>query len=52
MNTGYTDAGYFIRQFKQLHRTSPNLWRKSHKNDENYLERSLEEAGASHFLIK
>lgn len=27
--TGYRDTGYFIRQFKQLHGTSPNLWRNS-----------------------
>ena len=32
-DTGYTDTGYFIRQFKQLHGTSPNLWRNnSQKN--------------------
>ncbi len=28
-DTGYTDTSYFIRQFKQLHGTSPNLWRKN-----------------------
>ena len=28
-NTGYMDTGYFIRQFKQLHGASPNLWRKN-----------------------
>ena len=28
-DTGYTDTGYFIRQFKQLHGTSPNTWRKN-----------------------
>ena len=33
--TGYTDTGYFIRQFKQLHGTSPNLWRNNPKNEEN-----------------
>ena len=26
--TGYSDTGYFIRQFKQLHGTSPHQWRK------------------------
>ena len=26
--TGYLDTGYFIRQFKQLHGTSPHQWRK------------------------
>lgn len=26
--TGYLDTGYFIRQFKQLHGTSPHRWRK------------------------
>lgn len=26
---GYMDTGYFIRQFRQLHGTSPNLWRNS-----------------------
>ncbi|MEO1672090.1 MAG: response regulator [Cyanobacteria bacterium J06631_2] len=31
-NTGYLDTSYFIRQFKQLHGTSPNLWRKNPKN--------------------
>ena len=31
-DTGYTDTGYFIRQFKQLHGTSPNLWRNNSKN--------------------
>lgn len=36
MDTGYTDTGYFIRQFKQLHGTSPNLWRKSPKNEGHY----------------
>ena len=35
-DTGYTDTGYFIRQFKQLHGTSPNLWRKSPKNPGKY----------------
>ena len=28
-DTGYTDTGYFIRQFKQLHGASPHLWRKN-----------------------
>ena len=27
-HTGYLDTGYFIRQFKQLHGTSPHQWRK------------------------
>ena len=31
--TGYTDTSYFIRQFKQLHGTSPNLWRKNPQQD-------------------
>ncbi len=31
-DTGYTDTGYFIRQFKQLHGTSPNRWRNNPKN--------------------
>ena len=35
-DTGYTDTGYFIRQFKQLHGTSPNLWRNNPKNEGNY----------------
>ncbi|MEM9510294.1 MAG: response regulator, partial [Cyanobacteria bacterium P01_E01_bin.35] len=35
-DTGYTDTGYFIRQFKQLHGTSPNLWRNNPKNNGNY----------------
>ncbi len=26
--TGYTDAGYFSRQFRKLHGTSPHLWRQ------------------------
>lgn len=30
--TGYTDAGYFIRQFKQIHGTSPHLWRNNPTN--------------------
>ncbi|MBE9042973.1 response regulator [Pleurocapsales cyanobacterium LEGE 10410] len=29
--TGYIDTGYFIRQFKRLHGTSPQLWRNSPK---------------------
>ena len=33
--TGYLDTGYFIRQFKQLHGTSPNLWRNSPKQDKS-----------------
>lgn len=33
---GYTDTGYFIRQFKQLHGTSPNLWRNNPQNEGNY----------------
>jgi len=32
-DTGYTDTGYFIRQFKQLHGTSPNLWRNNSQSD-------------------
>ena len=32
-DTGYTDTGYFIRQFKQLHGTSPNLWRHNPQNE-------------------
>ena len=35
-DTGYTDTGYFTRQFKQLHGTSPNLWRHNPQNDGNY----------------
>ncbi len=35
-DTGYTDTGYFIRQFKQLHGTSPNLWRNNPKSDRSY----------------
>ena len=31
--TGYVDTGYFIRQFKQLHGISPNLWRNKPKNN-------------------
>ncbi len=27
--TGYLDTAYFIRQFKQLHGTSPHQWRKN-----------------------
>lgn len=27
--TGYLDTAYFIRQFKQLHGTSPHQWRKT-----------------------
>ncbi|WP_144868866.1 response regulator transcription factor [Hyella patelloides] len=27
--TGYVDTGYFIRQFKRLHGTTPNQWRNS-----------------------
>ena len=34
MDTGYTDTGYFIRQFKRLHGTSPNLWRKNPQKNE------------------
>ena len=34
-DTGYMDAGYFIRQFKQLHGTSPNIWRSDPKNKGN-----------------
>jgi len=36
IDSGYTDTGYFIRQFKQLHGTSPNLWRNNPQNHENY----------------
>ena len=36
-HTGYTDTGYFIRQFKQLHGTSPNVWRNNSQNNRNYL---------------
>ena len=36
IDSGYTDTGYFIRQFKQLHGISPNLWRKNPQNDGNY----------------
>ena len=32
-DTGYTDTSYFIRQFKQLHGNSPNLWRNNPKNN-------------------
>ena len=35
-DTGYTDTGYFIRQFKQLHETSPNLWRKNPQNNKDF----------------
>ena len=35
-DTGYTDTGYFIRQFKQLHGTSPNLWRKNPQNNKDF----------------
>lgn len=35
--TGYVDTGYFIRQFRQLHGTSPHLWRNRPKQVE-YLE--------------
>ena len=31
-DSGYTDTGYFIRQFKQIHGTSPNLWRNEPQN--------------------
>ena len=41
MDTGYVDTGYFIRQFKQLHGTSPSLWRNNPKNDDNYVGYSL-----------
>lgn len=27
--TGYTDAGYFIRQFRKLHGTTPKAWRSN-----------------------
>lgn len=37
MDTGYTDTGYFIRQFKQLHGTSPNLWRNNSQEKSSYL---------------
>ncbi len=29
--TGYTDAGYFIRHFRQLHGTTPKAWRSECK---------------------
>ncbi|WP_036477147.1 response regulator [Myxosarcina sp. GI1] len=32
--TGYLDTGYFIRQFKSLHGTTPNLWRNNPKQKE------------------
>lgn len=32
--TGYVDTGYFIRQFRQLHGTSPHSWRNSPKQQE------------------
>ncbi|MGV2828160.1 response regulator transcription factor [Myxosarcina sp. GI1(2024)] len=32
--TGYLDTGYFIRQFRQLHGTSPHLWRNSRRQKE------------------
>lgn len=35
-DTGYVDAGYFIRQFKQLHGSSPNLWRNNLQNHGKY----------------
>ncbi|KAI9133019.1 response regulator [Acaryochloris sp. CCMEE 5410] len=28
---GYTDAGYFIRQFRRIHGVSPQAWRQSQK---------------------
>ena len=34
--TGYTDTGYFIRQFKQLHGSSPHSWRKDPQNEGSY----------------
>ena len=36
-DTGYVDTGYFIRQFKQLHGTSPNSWRN---NPQKYIDYS------------
>ncbi len=35
-DTGYTDTSYFIRQFKQLHGTSPKLWRSNTENRQQY----------------
>ena len=34
-DTGYTDTGYFIRQFKQIHGTSPNIWRNNPQSQRN-----------------
>ncbi len=31
LNTGYNDTGYFIRQFRQHHGTSPQAWRTDRK---------------------
>ncbi|MFK8185168.1 MAG: response regulator [Phormidesmis sp.] len=28
---GYGDAGYFTRQFRKLHGTTPNVWRREHE---------------------
>lgn len=30
---GYTDVGYFIRQFRRIHEISPQAWRQSQKID-------------------
>ncbi|MCC0177133.1 response regulator [Waterburya agarophytonicola K14] len=35
IDTGYVDTSYFIRQFKRLHGTSPNLWRNSSLENTN-----------------